>query len=110
MMNFGSSCDGKTVKDDVFWNRRLFLFRCLLAVASSLVAFALAEIACRLLIPEQASVRFQQDVDELQGLKLDEAARMVRNDPELFWKLAPDTRIPDDAWPFFGVTVRTRLR
>jgi lysophospholipase L1-like esterase len=85
------------------WNYRLFLFRCLLAVASSLVAFALAEIACRILMPEQASVRFQQDVDELQGLKLDEAARMIRNDPELFWKLAPGSRIPDDAWPFFGV-------
>ncbi len=84
-------------------NRRLFVFRCLLAIASSLVAFALAELACRLLIPEQASVRFQQDVDELQGLKLDEAARMIRNDPELFWKLAPGTRISDDAWLFFGV-------
>jgi lysophospholipase L1-like esterase len=85
------------------WNHRLILLRGLLAVISSLVAFALAEIACRLLIPEHASVRFQQDVDELQGLKLDEAARMMRNDPELFWRLSPGTQIPDDAWPFFGV-------
>lgn len=83
--------------------RRLLFYRWLLAGVSSLVALVLAEAACRLFIPEQASIRFQQDVDELQGLRLGEASRMIRNDPELFWKLVPDTRIPEDAWPFFGV-------
>ncbi len=83
--------------------RRHLLYRCLLAGVSSLIALILAEEACRLFIPEQASIRFQQDVDELQGLQLGEASRMIRNDPELFWKLVPDTRISEDAWPFFGV-------
>lgn len=83
--------------------RRLFLYHWILAGVSSLIALVLAEGACRLLIPEQASIRFQQDVDELLGLQLGEASRMIRNDPELFWKLVPDTRIPEDAWPFFGV-------
>lgn len=83
--------------------RRILLYRCLLVGVSSLIALVLAEAACRLFIPEQASIRFQQDVDELQDLKLGEASRMIRNDPELFWKLVPDTRISGDAWPFFGV-------
>ena len=88
--------------------RRLLLYRCLLAGVSSLVAVVLAETACRLFLPEQASIRFQQDVDELKDLKLGEASRMIKNDPELFWKLVPGTRIPDDAWPFFGVISNSR--
>lgn len=83
--------------------RRLLLYRCLLAGVSSLIALILAEAACRLLIPERTSIRFQQDVDELQDLKLGEASRMIQNDAELFWKLVPGTRIPEDAWPFFGI-------
>jgi len=83
--------------------RPLLLYRCLLAGVSSLIALVLAEAACRLFIPEQASIRFQQDVDELQGLKLGDASRMIQNDAELFWKLVPDTQISGEAWPFFGV-------
>ena len=42
--------------------RRFLLYRGLLAGASSLIALVLAEGACRLFIPEQVSIRFQQDV------------------------------------------------
>lgn len=69
-----------------------------------MVGLLLAEIVCRNFIPLKPSIRFQQDINELQGLKLVEASRMIQNDPELFWKLAPDTRISDDAWPFLGTT------
>ena len=83
--------------------RRHLRYRWLLAGVSTVMALVLAEVACRLFIPGQTSIRFQQDVDELQGLKLGDASRMIRNDPELFWKLVPDTRISEEAWPFFGV-------
>lgn len=84
-------------------SKRINLYRCLLAVGSTLFALVLAEVGCRLLLPLQPSMRFQQDVDELQGMKLDDAARMIRNDPELFWRLVPNTQLSDDLWPFFGV-------
>jgi hypothetical protein len=83
--------------------RRLRYYRWLLALISSLFALILAEMACRLFIPEQTSIRFRQDVHELQGLQLGEASRMIQNDPKLFWKLVPDTKISKHSWPFFGV-------
>ena len=92
-----------TSPDHEIRKRRLLLYRCLLAGVSSLIAFFLAEAACRLFIPEAKSIRFQQDVHELKGLRLGEASRMIQNDPELFWKLVPGTRISEREWPFFGV-------
>jgi lysophospholipase L1-like esterase len=53
--------------------------------------------------PQKPNLRFQQDVSELQNLQLHEASRMIHNDPELFWRLAPNKRLPDDSWPFFGI-------
>lgn len=77
--------------------------RILLLLGSTLVSLLIAEWLCRVLVAPQDSIRFQQDVDELDGLRLHEAARMIENDPQLFWKLLPDTRIPEESWPFFGV-------
>jgi len=34
---------------------------------------------------------------------LNEAAGMIQNDSELFWRLAPNTRLPEKSWPFFGI-------
>lgn len=78
-------------------------FRILAAAVSTILSIALAEILCRALIPPQDSVRFEQDVDELQGMNLKEAAGMMENDTELFWKLAPNKKLPEHYWPFFGV-------
>lgn len=82
---------------------RLLIYRLLLAGVSLLIALILVELACRVIIPPESTIRFQQDVDELEGLDLNEAAGMIENDPELFWKLAPSTKLPDESWPFFGI-------
>lgn len=84
-------------------NSRLLWYRVLLLLGSTIVSLALAELLCRVLVPPQSSIRFQQDIDELDGMRLHDAAQMIRNDPELFWRLKPDTRIPEQRWPFFGV-------
>ena len=83
--------------------RRLWKFRILAAAVSTILSIGLAEVLCRALIPPQVSLRFEQDVDELQGMNLKEAAGMIENDSELFWKLAPDKKLPAHYWPFFGV-------
>lgn len=82
---------------------RLALLRTLLVVVSTVVSLLMAEWLCRALIAPQESIRFQQDADELDGMRLHEAVRMIENDPELFWKLLPDTRLAEENWPFFGV-------
>ena len=83
--------------------KRVTLYRWLLAAGSLLFALLLAELACRVFVRPQPTLRFQQDVAELEGLRLHAATRMIQNDAELFWRLAPNTRLPDDAWPFFGL-------
>jgi lysophospholipase L1-like esterase len=83
--------------------RHLWKFRILAAAVSTILSIGLAEILCRALISPQVSIRFEQDVDELQGMNLKEAAGMMENDADLFWKLAPNTKLPEHHWPFFGV-------
>ena len=83
--------------------QRVTLYRWLLAAGSLLFALLVAELVCRMLVRPQPTLRFQQDVTELEGLKLHAATRMIQNDAELFWRLAPNTTLSDDAWPFFGV-------
>jgi lysophospholipase L1-like esterase len=83
--------------------KRVTLYRYSLAFGSLLFALAIAELTCWMFVPPQPSLRFQQDVAELNGLKLDAAAGMIQNDTELFWRLAPNTKLPKDGWPFFGV-------
>lgn len=77
--------------------------RHLLAVASTLTALLLAELACRFFVPTRPSLRFQQDIDELEAMQLHAAAAFIKNDSELFWRLAPGRRLPDEEWPFFGI-------
>ena len=83
--------------------RRLILFRVLLVAGSTLISLIIAEVVARTVIPETTTIRFRQDVDELQDLRLNEAAEMIENDPDLFWRLKPDIRIAEERWPFFGV-------
>ncbi len=75
----------------------------LVAVAATTVGIFLAELACRALIPTAPTIRFEQDVSELQTMQLGEAAAMIEDHPELFWQLVPNTRLPDSSWPFFGI-------
>jgi|APSaa5957512622_1039677.scaffolds.fasta_scaffold07098_2 lysophospholipase L1-like esterase len=82
---------------------RVTRYRYLLAIAATLLALVCVEVLCRFFIPAPASLRFQQDIDELEGMQLHAATGIIENDPELFWRLAPDKRLPDNAWPFFGI-------
>jgi len=91
-----------------------------LAVVSLILAFAGAEIAVRFLWPLASPLRFeqvQQALDEtlenqfgfdqtqhsnqrVRSLVFDD---IFQSDPELFWKFAPNVRLPDDHWPMFGL-------
>jgi len=84
-------------------NKRVYLHRFLLALVSTLIALAVAEAACRILIPSQPTIRLKECVDELEGLRLHAAVDFMKNDTELFWRLAPNTTLPATAWPFFGI-------
>lgn len=86
-----------------YMKARAKLYRYLLAASSCLFALFLAEVACRIFFSPSPTLRFKQDIDELRGMKLDEATQIIRNDAELFWQLAPQTTLPANAWPFFGV-------
>jgi lysophospholipase L1-like esterase len=77
--------------------------RIMLATTALLITLALAEGICRVMQPPRPSMRFQQDINELNAMQLHSATRIIRDDPELFWSLTPDTRLPSDAWPFRGV-------
>ena len=76
--------------------------RLLLLAGGTFLGLLIAEFVCRVALPEKPPMRFQQDVDELQSMRLHAATRMIESDPELFWRLTPDTRLTRDSWPFFG--------
>lgn len=77
--------------------------RWLLAAAALAVSLLAAEWACRIACPPAPSLRFKQDVKELQGIQLPQLVSVIRNDPDLFWRLAPHRTLPPESRPFFGV-------
>ena len=74
-----------------------------LALFASLLTLLLCEILLKLTEQPAASIRFQQDVGELDQLGMKRLAAIVENDDELFWRLAPNTSLPRADGPFFGV-------
>ena len=74
-----------------------------LALFASLLALLLCEIILKITERPTASIRFQQDVGELDQLGMKRLAAIVENDDELFWRLAPNTSLPRADGPFFGV-------
>jgi hypothetical protein len=80
------------------------LGRLALLLVSTMVALAMGEAALRLLWSPPKMIRLQQLSDAFAGR---EEARFIdiifENDPDLFWRLAPNVRLPDDEWPLFGV-------
>ena len=76
-------------------------------VALALFACFLALLACEIILQltEQpaVSIRFQQDVGELDHLGMKRLAAIVENDPELFWRLSSNTSLPRADGPFFGI-------
>ncbi len=77
-------------------------FKLLLAAASLLLALGAAETVARFVHRPAGTMRFEQDVSELERMGLHQLAGILENDPELFWRLAPGATLPDDAYPFRG--------
>ena len=74
-----------------------------LALVSLLVALVLAELLVRLLVPQPSNMRFEHFVKGLQLYRWRDYATVIENDPELFWRLAPNRTLPQNAWPLRGV-------
>jgi lysophospholipase L1-like esterase len=73
------------------------------ALISLTVALLLGEVVCRLVVEPGRSMRFQQDVDELQDLGLERLAGVIVDDPELFWRFAPEHSLERTPDPFFSI-------
>lgn len=75
----------------------------LLAAIALAVSLAVAEWLCRVILPRGTSMRFEQDVKELQAIQLPQLVSVIRDDPDLFWRLIPNQTLPPECYPFFGV-------
>ena len=83
--------------------RKELLSRMGLVAAAAALALGLAEILARVLAPEPPILRsaiFTQNIAEHYAMRFDE---VFERDRETFWRLAPDRRLPDDAWPLRGL-------
>ncbi len=74
-----------------------------LALISLLLAFGVAELAVRLFVPQPATMRFKRFVKSLQLFRWHDYVHVMENDPELFWRLVPNQKLPEDSWPLRGV-------
>ena len=73
-----------------------------LAVTASLVSLAVLELACQWLLPLKPPVRFAQNKNLLAQFGWQQSGSVIETDPELFWRLIPNTELPRDAWPLRG--------
>jgi lysophospholipase L1-like esterase len=85
--------------------------RLLLAAAVLAGMLVVAECVVRVALSEPVSIRFLQDTDELKQLQLNRFSDLLVSDPDRFWRLAPNSRLPetdtamdaDSRGAFFGV-------
>ena len=82
--------------------KKRLLPRLAIALLAFLVALAPAELLLRLLAPQPATMVFGQFVKAMRG-RWRTGIKVIENDPELFWRLVPNQRLPDDAWPLCGL-------
>ena len=75
----------------------------LLALGASCFALLVCEIVLQFIEQPPVTMRFQQDVNELDQLGMKRLAEIVETDDQLFWKLAPNTSLSRGEGPFFGV-------
>jgi lysophospholipase L1-like esterase len=82
-----------------------------LSVASLLAALVLAEAFCRLFYAPSVSIRFEQNLEIRNDSANELLERLIENDSELFWRLAPNLTFSDRSKPFPGVVSNAqRLR
>lgn len=63
----------------------------------------MAEVGLRWTDKPAPSMLFAPFAAHMTKNHLDDFLGVVRDDPELFWVLAPNQRLPDDAWPIRGL-------
>ncbi len=61
------------------------------------------EVLCRLIVTPDPPLLFQPFSNHLQSYKLDEFLGVVESDPELFWRLGREKKLPDTSFPIRGL-------
>lgn len=74
-----------------------------LAALSLALAAGGAEALLRLTEKPAPSMLFAPFAAHMTKNHLDDFLGVVQDDPDLFWVLAPNRRLPDDAWPIRGL-------
>ena len=75
----------------------------ILSACALLAAVFVAELILRLTDKPAPSMLFAPFAAHMTKNHLDDFLGVVCDDPELFWRLAPNQRLPDDAWPIRGL-------
>jgi hypothetical protein len=75
----------------------------LLAATALMFSLLAAEAVCRIALPRATSLRFKQDVKELQQIQLPQLVSVLQDDEDLFWRLIPNKVLPPESRPFFGI-------
>lgn len=74
-----------------------------LAATATGLGLGAAEVLARVLAPERPLVRLEQFTRIVEDRHKFHFEDVFQSDPDLFWRLAPGIRLPDDAWPMFGL-------
>ncbi len=81
--------------------------RLMLSAAALVVSLAIAELVLTATRPAPVVIRFQQDTEKLAAMQLDRFSQLLTSDSDRFWRLSPNSRLPDSdtetRGPFFGV-------
>ena len=89
-------------------SKRSLWARLLLVAAGTLLAVAVGELLVRAFVPPRPTIRWKQMADFAQRQHEVEVDRVFMSDPELFWRLAPDVRLPNGQGPLHGVISNSR--
>ncbi len=85
----------------VGWKR--YVARLGLAAGSIVLAWSVGELVLRFQGADPPMLRFRQLDQALAGLPRHQFMQLIENDAELFWRLAPSVRLPENDSPFFGL-------
>ena len=80
------------------WRVRLFA-----ATISVVATLAAVEAVCHVAFPARPPIRFEQEEELLTQIGLARFADALVADPEMFWRVAPDSTLPSSAGINFGV-------
>jgi lysophospholipase L1-like esterase len=82
--------------------KRRGLRRLAVTLGSFVVFFVLAEVVVRVAVPGGRLLRLTQLDEALAGSKKQQFMATIEDDPETFWRFAPNVELPPGSGPFFG--------